>query len=561
MKFVEFGAPRFALLTKGLELELGAIVNTLVPYYVFTIVGALLEGISMMLLIAVFTGGTTVFTQSGLSQHWIVWFQGLLNADELPRLVLILLCMFGGSLVIRFGLIFIEGWISAILRRKLQEAVFKRYLLGDWAHMRNFRVGDAVGTNTQEAMIVSKYMVSIVSVLYYVLGAIVMSGLALLASAKLALVLTCIALPLVLLIQKVFSVQARLSRRSSELRNTFSSEITDRFNGLLQVQVDGNSKYHLEKGLHTQPLLTRIDIKIGACQAAIGSFGLLLPFAALLVFALWFLLIGAVQIPDLGLVASVGVLGMKVAGQLNGAIAAIGNLSRLSGSLYPVLQALNVPPTRVRQPIGEPIVGIEAESIYYGYGEQRVIERASLSVKRKEPLVLCGRSGGGKTTLANLFAGLYFPETGEVSYLGKSGERYSSSRYSARIGFVTQDIYLFSGSLRENLTAGRECADADIWSVLDKVDAADFVRQLGGLGTESAEAGRSLSGGQRRRLGVARVLLSGADVLIFDEVTAGLDQTNRAAVIGVIEQLSEHYVIVVISHDPLTLTGQTTFSV
>jgi ABC-type multidrug transport system fused ATPase/permease subunit len=510
---------------------------------------------------AVFTGRTGLDTQSALPSFVLEPLQSLLDVSQLPRLLLVLISLLGISLLIRLGLIFFEGFIGAILRRKIQETIFKRFLHGDWAHMRSFRVGDAVGTNTQEAMVVSKYMVSAVTSLYYLLGAAVMGGLALLASIKVTLLLVCIALPLAVFIQKIFSVQARLSRRSAKLRNEFSSDITDRFNGLLQVQVDNNFKYHEEFGLHTQPKLTVLDFKIGACQAVIGSFNLLMVFTTILGFSLWIQFFGAADTPDLGLIASVGLLGLKAAGQLSGFVATVGNLSRLSGSLYPVMSALKVPARLPRQAIDEPVAGIEANSINYSYDALLVIDKVSLRVKRGEPLVLSGRSGKGKTTLANLLAGLNVPEAGEIIYIGESGKRYSGNQYYAKVGFVTQDIYLFQGTLRENLTAGRDCADAEVWKILEQIDAADFVRLLGGLDSESVEAGRSLSGGQRRRLGVARVLLSGADVLIFDEVTAGLDQANKAAVISVIEQLSERYVIVLISHDSLTLSGQTIFKV
>lgn len=561
MRSIGFHLSQLANLTRRLGLRPAQILGTLIPYYILTIISALLEGLGMMVLVAVFAGGATVLVSSQLPAYLLLPLRAMIDDGQLTRLVPILVGVFGATLVIRFGLIFFDGYISAVLRRRLQEEIFRSYLHGDWSHMRSFRVGDAVGTNTQEATVVAKYMVSAVAAVYFLLGAVVMGGLAVLTNLEISLVLGSIAVPLALIMRKVFSVQSRLSRKSASLRNNFSSDITDRFNGLLQVQVDSNFPYHLAQGLRVQPLLTRFDIQIGACQAVIGSFNLLLPFFALVGFALWLQFFGASQTPELGLIASVGVLGLKVAAQLNGAVASVGNLSRLSGSLYPVNEALNVPSIPSRGAISETVVGIEARSVSYAYGERRVIENASMSVWRNAPLVLCGRSGKGKTTLANLLAGLYFPNDGEVTYLGVSGKKYSANSHSARVGFVTQDIYLFRGSLRENLTSGRSRTDQEIWDVLEHVDAADFVRQLGGLDTESAEAGRSLSGGQRRRLGVARVLLSGVDILIFDEVTAGLDQTNKAAVLGLIERLSEQYVIVLVSHDPLAFKGQTIFSV
>ncbi len=522
---------------------------------------ALLEGVGMVLLVNIFTGVLVTGSKSALPAY----ISEIINIDggnaQLPGIINILIALFSINLIIRFGLLVFDGAMSAVLRRRIQEKIFSRFLFGDWSHMRNFRVGDAVGTNTQEAIIVCKYLTSVVSAVYFILGALVLSGLAIIVNFQISMVLVLIALPLAVLMQKTFSVQARLSKSSAALRNDFSGDITDRFNGLLQVHVDNNYNFHLRQGLQAQGRLMRLDMLIGICQALIGSFNLLLPLTALIGFSVWFFFMGSDSAPNPVLIASVAILGMRVASQLNGAVASIGNLSRLSGSLYPVLNALHVPAIPVRQLIDEPVVRVEMEKVSYAYGGHTVINEATLVAKKGAPLVLSGRSGRGKTTLANLIAGLYFPCNGRLIYVTASGRSFSSASHTAQVGFVTQDIYLFRGSLRANLAAGRCCNDEQIWAALEQVDAAEFVRTMGGLDTESTEAGRSLSGGQRRRLGIARVLLSGSNILIFDEVIAGLDQVNKAAVLGVIERLSETYVVVVISHEELSLSCQISYTV
>ena len=515
----------------------------------------------MVLLVNIFTGVLVTGGKSGLPDY----ISEIINIDggnaQLPGIINILIALFSINLIIRFGLLVFDGAMSAVLRRRIQEKIFSRFLFGDWSHMRNFRVGDAVGTNTQEAIIVCKYLTSAVSAVYFILGALVLSWLAIIVNFQISLVLGLIALPLTVLMQKTFSVQARLSKSSAALRNDFSSDITDRFNGLLQVHVDNNYNFHLRQGLQAQDRLMRLDMLIGICQALIGSFNLLLPLTALIGFSVWFFFMGSDSAPNPVLIASVAILGMRVASQLNGAVASIGNLSRLSGSLYPVLDALRVPAIPVRQLIDEPVVRVEMEKVSYAYGGHTVINEATLVAKKGAPLVLSGRSGKGKTTLANLIAGLYFPCNGGLNYVTASGRLFASASHRAQVGFVTQDIYLFRGSLRANLAAGRYCTDEQIWAALEQVDAAEFVRAMGGLDTESTEAGRSLSGGQRRRLGIARVLLSDSNILIFDEVIAGLDQVNKAAVLSVIERLSETYVVVVISHEELSLSCQISYTV
>ena len=208
--------------------------------------------------------------------------------SQLPGIVTFLIALLSINLIIRFGLLVFDGAMSAVLRRRIQEKIFSRFLFGDWSHMRNFRVGDAVGTNTQEAIVVCKYLTSAVSAVYFILGALVLSGLAIVVNFQISLVLGLIALPLTVLMQKTFSVQARLSKSSAALRNDFSGDITDRFNGLLQVHVDNNYNFHLRQGLQAQDRLMRLDMLIGICQALIGSFNLLLPLTALIGFSVWF---------------------------------------------------------------------------------------------------------------------------------------------------------------------------------------------------------------------------------------------------------------------------------
>jgi ATP-binding cassette subfamily C protein len=388
-----------------------------------------------------------------------------------------------------------------------------------------------------------------------------MVTLAFFASSKTALFLGLITLPLIYLMQKMTGITASFSKTCSAIRNEFSSNITDRFNGLLQVHVDGNYDYHIRQGLQAQGKLTRLEVLQSLSLAVVGSFGLLLPLTALLGFCMWSLFAEDNFALNLALIASVGALGLRAAGQLNAAIAQFGNIARLSGSLYPVINALNVPPVPTKQRISEHIVCIEVDKVSYAYGENIVIKDVTFTAKKGVPLVLQGSSGKGKTTLANLMAGFYYPSTGKLFYIGAHGTKYDSINYHPYVGFVTQDIYLFGGDLRNNLTAGRDRTDEQIWMALDQVDAAEFVKTIGGLDTESAEAGRSLSGGQRRRLGIARVLLSDSDILIFDEVTAGLDSKNKTAVLDVVERLSKSYIVVIVSHEKLSIPGQIFFTV
>ncbi len=559
--FLAFHISSIKQLIDALEFKKVWIFYLLPLYYLLTVLNAVVEGVSMLLLVNMFTE----YSADSLSNPLLTYIINILNdlgvTVFFPNTVYVLVATFGISLLIKFSLLVFDGVLNAKLRRQLQETIFKRILFGEWSSTRNSRVGDLVGTNTQEALTTSKYLSSVINTIYFALSSIVMIVMAAVTSFKVTLFLGFIALPFIFLMQKTFSIQAGLSKDSALLRNNFSADISDRLNGLLQIHVENNYEYHIKQGLRAQSRLTRLDVLIAYCQSAIGSFNLLLPFFALVGFSLWIFFVGNTYQPNFPLIASVGFLGMKAASQLNGMVASLGNLSRLSGSLYPVLNALNTPPVLATKLINESVVGIFCNNISYSYDSHKVINSATIKAAVGSPLLLSGRSGKGKTTLANLIAGLYMPDVGNVIYQGASGKEYTSSQYHAHVGFVTQDIYLFGGSLRSNLLSGRNYSEKEIWATLDQVEASDFVRHLGGLDVNITEAGRSLSGGQRRRLGIARALISGCDILILDEITSGLDKVNKDAVVTLIEKLSHSKVVVVISHEEIQLQQKVVYQV
>ena len=182
-------------------------------------------------------------------------------------------------------------------------------------------------------------------------------------------------------------------------------------------------------------------------------------------------------------------------------------------------------------------------------GEILVVKDLNVDIPQGEFLTMLGPSGSGKTTLANLIAGIYMPDAGQISYICREGKKYDSRKYQTHIGYVTQDIYLFHGTVRDNILAGRDLESSALWELLKHVGANKFVQEMGGLDAELVEAGRSLSGGQRRRLGIARALASGAEIVILDEITAGLDELNRKSIYELVERIAKDHIIIWIGHE------------
>jgi ATP-binding cassette subfamily B protein len=157
------------------------------------------------------------------------------------------------------------------------------------------------------------------------------------------------------------------------------------------------------------------------------------------------------------------------------------------------------------------------------------VQEVSFELRRGETIALVGPSGAGKTTLVKLLVGLYRPRSGRIVYDGTPHDQVDLERLRERIGFVTQDTQLFSGSIRENLLFVRpDATDAECLEVLERAACQPLLsRAERGLDTLIGEGGVKVSGGEKQRLSIARALLRRPHLLVFDEATSALDSLTE----------------------------------
>ena len=174
------------------------------------------------------------------------------------------------------------------------------------------------------------------------------------------------------------------------------------------------------------------------------------------------------------------------------------------------------------------------------------------SVERGETVAFVGPSGAGKTTLVKLLVGLYQPKLGHVLYNDVDSGHVDLDRFRERIGLVTQDAQLFSGSIRENLLFVRPGAsDAECIEVLQKAAADNLLRRADkGLDTVIGEGGMKISGGEKQRLSIARALLRHPHLLVFDEATSALDSLTEEEISRTMRDISAtaNVITVLIAH-------------
>lgn len=201
-----------------------------------------------------------------------------------------------------------------------------------------------------------------------------------------------------------------------------------------------------------------------------------------------------------------------------------------------------------------PINSLKFDSVSFRHqsANRNALENISFQTFKGETIAFVGPSGSGKTTLVKLLVGLYHPASGQVLYNNIPGTDIDLDELREKIGFVTQDTQLFSGTIRENLLFVRpDASDEDCMRVLNRAACQNLLARADkGLDTIIGEGGVKVSGGEKQRLSIARALLREPNILVFDEATSSLDSLTEEEITETIRNVSviSDHITILIAH-------------
>ena len=372
-----------------------------------------------------------------------------------------------------------------------------------------------------------------------------------------ALVIDALALP---------ELARRLGRDSAEDLEEVHAELTEFFDRVCQ---SGDEFIMVGASTHLTRRLEQLEDRRDAAQrrrrdvvGVVAALGTLVNGIATIAVA-WLsidevrrgsLNVALVAVPALTTMAALDMVSSLVTSVVSAARdhAALARLNSLSQRVWPVRRVA----TSAGRGDFAPSLGLE--DVTHSYDGARVLSGVSQHLGRGESVVVSGPSGGGKTTLARLMVKFLDPTSGEVTLDGSSYSRLPEATVRSTVGLVDDAPYVFAATLADNLrVANPGATDEELAAACGAAGLGDFLRSLpDGLATRIGGARVGMSGGEQRRLGVARELLSGRTVAIFDEPTEGLDDPSAHALLT---SLRAHYrdgALVVISHqDGSRLTG------
>jgi ABC-type multidrug transport system fused ATPase/permease subunit len=192
---------------------------------------------------------------------------------------------------------------------------------------------------------------------------------------------------------------------------------------------------------------------------------------------------------------------------------------------------------------------IELKNVSFSYdGKNKILDGANLVIQRGQRTAFVGESGAGKSTIVDILMGLYRPQNGDVFVDNIKLDKKNLKAWRGKIGYIPQQIYLFDGTVAENIVFGREHDENKIVAVLKKANIYDFLLKHEGLHKKVGEGGIQLSGGQKQRIAIARALYSDPEVLVLDEATSALDHETESRIMDEIYSLNADKTLIIVAH-------------
>ena len=343
-------------------------------------------------------------------------------------------------------------------------------------------------------------------------------------------------------------------RRRREETAAISAEISSSLSGIRVVKAFTNADYEKERFDYRSEELLKANVRAYRVMAAYHSgmtFGLDILTLAALTAAGVFVFTGQINIGDFAAF-------LLYIGNFTQPVRRLNQFAEqfqdgMSG-FRRFAEIMATPPEENPADPARPKVlrgDIRFSDVSFTYGEKgAVLSHVNLAIPAGKTLALVGPSGGGKTTLCHLIPRFYSPQSGSITLDGVDISRFDYTELRRAVGLVQQDVFIFAGTIEENIAYGRLSASAEeVEDAARKAGLHDFVSQLpDGYDTNIGERGAKLSGGQKQRIAIARVFLKDPPILILDEATSALDNATEWAVQQAFDQLAKNRTTLVVAH-------------
>jgi ABC-type multidrug transport system fused ATPase/permease subunit len=196
---------------------------------------------------------------------------------------------------------------------------------------------------------------------------------------------------------------------------------------------------------------------------------------------------------------------------------------------------------------------IELKDICFNYGSHKIFEDYNIKITKGEKIAFIGESGSGKSTLLNIIMGILFQCNGKILIDGKELNNNNLIQWRKKFGYIPQNVYLFDGTVAQNVAYGRKYDEEKIIEALRQANIYEYFSGKEGIETVVGEGGIQISGGQKQRVAIARALYGDPEILVLDEATSALDNKTELVIMNEIYKISKNKTLIIIAHRLSTL--------
>jgi len=397
-------------------------------------------------------------------------------------------------------------------------------------------------------------LADLLSQLLIITGAIT---LMMISSFQLTLFMLAVVPPMALLAFFMGRAVRRFSKKAQSSVAESNTIVEETLQGIQNVKAFTNELFEINRYSEKTDEVARVGIRGGKYQAALSF--IVLGFFIAMGLVIWrgAILIAKGQM-EAGQLFSFVIYSGFIAGNIAGMASVYTRLQRTIGAAEKLLLILDEPTEKIDETyVPDPsnllhgqIAFDHVDFRYPSRDEITVLKNVTISIQPGQEIALVGPSGAGKSTLVSLLLKFYEPTSGTIFFDSRDSRTFPITSIRKQMAIVMQDVFLFGGTVRENIAYGKPGAsDQEIIDAAIQANAWDFIRSFPDkLGTVVGERGVQLSGGQRQRIAIARAVLKNPTILILDEATSSLDSESERLVQEALEKLMQGRTSVVIAH-------------
>jgi ATP-binding cassette, subfamily B, bacterial MsbA len=521
------------------------------------LLSSLFEGLGISLFIPLLQS----LEQNGSSQgnsNALIHFlnQIFVGISEEQRFIAITLCIFL-SIVLKNTLSYSNGilfsWLNSHISHRLRSSIFQQLLDVSYGFLEQYESGKLINTLATETWQTSRALAVLVGLISNICTTTVFVVLLLLISWQLTLLVTVFMVGTSIAIQFLTRNVRQMGKQAVEVNALLTTRMWEGLTGMRVIRTFGREPYEAQRFNQASENVRTAFLRLDMLSGTVAPLSEVLAALLLLCILAIALLQDRTALPALLTFIFILYRLQPQVKQIDGARVGLVSLASSVEEVMSLLDRSNKPyirsgytPFRTL----EQSISLEAVTFHYNPLETPALEDVSICIPKGKTTALVGPSGAGKSTLIGLICRLYEVSEGEIYVDGRPLRELELTSWRDRIAIVSQEVHMFSATVRENIAYGRlDATDAEIIAAAQQANAHDFIMQLPqGYETTVGDRGIRLSGGQRQRIALARAIVRDPEILILDEATNALDSIAEHLIQEALQTFGRDRTVIVIAH-------------